>query len=166
MVILGAVWVQAVALAGPAKLDSKKQIEKLIQGFESKFDVGQVTAQDVMLMQKNKAKMILVDVREQVERSVSIIPGAISKQQFEKEKHKHHGAKIVAYCTIGYRSSAYVKGLSRRGFDAVNLHGSILLWTHAGGDLVDLEGKRTKRVHTYGAKWNLLPSGYSAVPSR
>lgn len=164
MVVWSVVCFQSLPLdAGGVELDSKSKIEGLIKGFEQKFGVNQITAEDVMQLQKKKAKVVLVDVRERSEMTTSMIPGAISKQQFEKEKDKYRASKVVSYCTIGYRSSAYVKSLTSQGFDAVNLRGSILLWAHAGGALVDLKGSQTKKVHVYGTKWNLLPSGYVGV---
>ena len=48
------------------------------------------------------------------------------------------------------------------GWKASNLRGSIVSWTHVGGDLVK-DGAPTKRVHVYGRKWNLLADGYEAV---
>jgi hypothetical protein len=56
----------------------------------------------------------------------------------------------------------YVDQLREEGFDAENLVGSLLLWTHAGLPLEDADGNPTKRVHVYGKKWNLVADGYEA----
>ena len=94
--------------------------------------------------------------------SVSVIPGAISKADFEAKHEKGEGKKIVCYCTIGYRSGLYVKELQKKGVDnAHNLAGSILAWTHVDGTtLVDSAGKPTKELHTYGRRWALAPATY------
>jgi len=48
--------------------------------------------------------------------------------------------------------------LREESFDAYNLTGSILSWTHIGGELVSGGGPgggATKRVHTFGKNWDL-----------
>jgi rhodanese-related sulfurtransferase len=97
------------------------------------------------------------------ERAVSMIPGAISKAEFEAHRADFAGKPIVVHCTIGYRSGVYVEKLAAESVDALNLAGSILSWVHAGQPVVDAEGNETHRVHVYGAKWDLLPEGYQAL---
>lgn len=105
---------------------------------------------------------VLVDVRELEERNVSEIKNAISKTDFEKNIEKYKGRKIIAYCAIGYRSGLFVKILRTQGFEAYNLKGGILLWVHAGKSVMSNEGP-SKKVHVYGKKWDLLPTGWEAV---
>ena len=107
--------------------------------------------------------VILVDVREPAERFVSILPGAISREDFERDRDRYRHKTIVPYCTIGYRSGLYAQDLQTQGFQVFNLAGSILSWTHAGGTLVDPEGTTTHRVHVYGSQWNLTAAGYEAI---
>jgi hypothetical protein len=68
------------------------------------------------------------------------------------------------YCTIGYRSSAYVNqigsALDAQGVTVHNLFGGILNWIASGGELIDANGQITKIVHTYGAHWKAVPDGY------
>jgi sodium/bile acid cotransporter 7 len=52
--------------------------------------------------------------------------------------------------------------MGRRGVDVLNLEGSVLAWTHAGGPLVR-DGVSTKRLHVYGRRWNLAADGYETV---
>jgi hypothetical protein len=40
---------------------------------------------------------------------------------------------------------------------------SLLAWSHAGGPLVDGEGRPTKRLHVFGARWDLAAEGYEPV---
>jgi hypothetical protein len=42
-------------------------------------------------------------------------------------------------------------------------HGSIIGWCQANELLAAPDGGETRRVHTYGPKWNLLPPEYEAV---
>lgn len=105
---------------------------------------------------------VLVDVRGSDEQEISKIKNAISKSEFEKNTGIYKGRKIIVYCTIGYRSGLFVKKLRTQGFGAYNLKGGILLWAHAGKDVVSKDGP-SKRVHVYGKKWDLLPQGWTSV---
>jgi sodium/bile acid cotransporter 7 len=106
---------------------------------------------------------ILVDVRTPAERSVSMIPGAIATDDYERRAAEFDGKRVITYCTIGYRSGLYARKLRERGVDAANLAGSILAWAHAGGEFVDPSGKPTRKLHIYGAEWDLAPDNYEPV---
>jgi rhodanese-related sulfurtransferase len=106
--------------------------------------------------------ILLVDVREPREWGVSMLPGAVSRQAFERDRHRHRGRPIVAYCTIGLRSGLYARRLRREGFDVRNLRGGALAWAHAGGTF-QASGRPSRDVHVYAAGWNLLPAGYRAI---
>jgi sodium/bile acid cotransporter 7 len=118
---------------------------------------------DSFLKMRAAGGVVLVDVRGADERAISGIPGAIAREEFEQHKAEYARRPIVAYCTIGYRSSRYVETLRAEGLDASNLEGSILAWVQAGQPVVDPDGQPTRRVHTFGKKWSLLPDGYDAV---
>ena len=107
---------------------------------------------------------VLVDVRTDKEREVSTLPGAITAKDFESrlEELVAEGRTVVAYCTIGARSSSYARAMGKRGVKVLNLEGSVLAWTHAGGDFVSESGP-TRRVHVYGRRWNLAADGYETV---
>lgn len=115
-----------------------------------------------LVERRQREKIVVVDVRSPEERAVSMIPGAISCKEFEAHKQEYRDLPIVAYCTLGFRSGRYVAQLRREQFDASNLAGAILAWTHAGEPLVDGHGE-TRRVHVYGRRWNLVASGYEGV---
>lgn len=48
--------------------------------------------------------IVLVDVRSQAEQAVSVIPGAITAQQYEVGTDRYAGKTVVPYCTVGGRS--------------------------------------------------------------
>ncbi len=108
---------------------------------------------------------VLVDVREPHERRVSMLPGAITKEDFERNSTRYRSWLVVPYCTIGLRSGLYTREIRDRGFEVRNLAGSALAWAHAGLPF-EASGKATRRVHVYNADWNLLPSGYEPVVSK
>ena len=105
---------------------------------------------------------VLVDVRSPAERAVSTLPGAITPEDFEEQLDEIGDCAVVAYCTVGARSSAYARRMGRRGVPVLNLEGSLLAWTHAGGDLASGSGE-TCKVHVFGPKWNLAADGYEGV---
>lgn len=107
---------------------------------------------------------IVVDVRTDGERAVSTLPGAITAKDFESrlEELVAEGRAVVAYCTVGARSSSYARKMAERGVNVLNLEGGVLAWTHAGGDFVGAAGP-TRRVHVAGRRWNLAADGYETV---
>lgn len=126
-------------------------------------EVGTITAAALMESLPT-GDFVLVDVRTDKERAVSTLPGAISAKDFEKrlEEIVAEGRTVVAYCTIGARSSSYAGRMGKRGIKVLNLEGSVLAWTHAGGEFVSDSGP-TRRVHVYGRSWNLAADGYETV---
>ncbi|MCP9883739.1 rhodanese-like domain-containing protein [Synechococcus sp. ATX 2A4] len=117
------------------------------------------------LNRSNERPAVLVDVREPHERRVSMLPGAITKEEFERNSTRYRSWVVVPYCTIGVRSGIYTKTLRDQGFEAQNLAGSALAWAHAGLPF-EADGQATRRVHVFNAGWNLLPRGYEPVVSR
>lgn len=141
----------------------RERIAELYSGYHEKFpEVPDISAAELE-GRLGEPDLVLVDVREPEERHVSTLPGAISQEEFEAREAELTGRRVVTYCTIGYRSGLYAQRLRREGWDAVNLEGSILAWTHAAGPLVDPEGHPTRRVHVFGRRWNLAADGYEPV---
>jgi rhodanese-related sulfurtransferase len=142
--------------------EKKQKIENMISEFSPGGSVFEIDAAAAMTIFSEK-NVVFLDVRNEYEMSVSIIPGAITKKSFEENQILYKNSNIIAYCTIGYRSAKYVERWNKKGFYMRNLRGSLLLWSHAGGPLIDSEGKPTRRVHVNGKKWNLVPSTYQGV---
>ena len=109
-----------------------------------------------------ESDFVVVDVRSDKEVNVSVIPGAITKAQFEKDADKYRGKVIIPYCTVGGRSGAYAKQLAAKGVKVKNYEGSILKWIDAGLPLVTLDGQPTNRVHTYSDRYR-IPAKYEQV---
>lgn len=119
--------------------------------------------------------LVLVDVRRKEKRSISQIPQSISLADFEKqidqllEKSGETSLQIVFYDTIGIRSFEMWQRWRERLQDTsladkiYSLHGGILGWVHAEGELIGPEGIETWRVHVGSEAWNLLPSTHQEV---
>lgn len=145
--------------------DDRAKLEKInamYQEYKKSFPHVEDLSVEELLAMQTREKVVLVDVRDPVEREASMIPGAVSADEFERDIEEFTNSTVVTYCTIGSRSGLYAKGLQAKGMRVFNLKGSILAWAHAGRKLVNDEGE-TRRVHVYGPGWNLLPQGYEGV---
>jgi len=139
-------------------------LERMVADITAEYpDVATVSAVELREALPS-GDFVLVDVRTRKEREVSTLPGAISADDFQKRLAELavEGKTVVAYCTIGARSAAYARKMGKRGVEVLNLEGSVLAWTHAGGEFTTGSGP-TKRVHVYGRRWNLAADGYETV---
>jgi sodium/bile acid cotransporter 7 len=164
LLLLALVTVGACQDPGELPVSEKQaRIEELYEGYKKKFpDAPEITVETLKERLGGPEPPVIVDVRGDDEREVSTIPGALSQKEFEERRGELAGREVVTYCTIGYRSGLYTRKLVDGGWKASNLRGSIVAWTHVGGDLVK-DDAPTRRVHVYGRKWNLVADGYEAV---
>ena len=140
----------------------RARIDDMYRDYRRAFpEVPEVTAAELLAL-PDTVPVILVDVRSEAERDVSVIPGAITPEELRATGDRYRGHRVVCYCTIGYRSGVAARRLREEGWAAENLAGSLLAWVDEGGRLVDADGP-TRRVHVYGRRWNLLPPGYEPV---
>lgn len=104
-------------------------------------------------------ELVLLDVRNLEEQEVSQLHGAqhldpvrpdIAALQIRKD------AKVVVYCSVGYRSAAVIDDLERAGIQNVyNLEGGLFDW--ANKDRPVYRGQeRVQEVHPYNRLWGLL----------
>lgn len=121
-----------------------------------------ITVKELKHLQQQSKNIVLVDVRSPEERAVSMIPGAISTEEFERNLEQYKNATVIAYCTIGYRSGKYANQWREQGVKIFNLEGSLLAWSHIQGELIDAIGI-TKKVHVFGRQWQLTAEDYQAV---
>ena len=152
------------------------EMTALADAFRDTFAVEYVTAREVMdrrAREVGSRPMVLVDVRGEEERAVSVIEGAVSAETYESTRSTLGPHDCVCYCTIGYRSGQYAEKMAKAaagGTDDAryfNLYGSILAWTHAGGAcVVPATGERTTRVHTFGKQWSCVADGYEVYFKR
>jgi rSAM/selenodomain-associated transferase 2/rSAM/selenodomain-associated transferase 1 len=147
----------------PTATQHRETLERMMDENRRKFPgADELNVDQVVELMKQK-NCVLVDVRTEAERKVSIIPGAVSLPEYERAIKSHAGKTVVCYCTIGYRSSKYAQAMKQRGVSMSSFNGSIIAWCQAGHRLTTPDGRATTRVHVYGPKWNLLPPEYQAV---
>lgn len=144
--------------------EKKDAVYSKYEGYKSSSfpAVKEISARDAMEMQE-KGQVIFVDVREPAEQAVSMLPGAVTRQEFLRDPTRYGNRTLVGYCTISYRSGLLAQELSRKGIEMLNLRGGLLAWVHEGGPIEDSNGVETRRVHVYSKNWNFLPQGYDAV---
>lgn len=108
-------------------------------------------------LKKGELKIQLIDTRNQEEFLVSHLPKAQHIPDLETAQAKlDPDIPIIAYCSVGYRSSKLAEQLQRLGYNQVwNLEGSIFQWVNEGRTLMQ-KGKPTQQVHPYREKWKLL----------
>jgi rhodanese-related sulfurtransferase len=141
----------------------KERLAALYQGYRSAFpSIDSITVEELLQLQLEERRVVLVDVREPEEMAVSMIPGAIDAETFRREAPSYREAIVVPYCTAGYRSGLFTQELQQAGWDVRNLEGSILAWTLAGLPLENAAGP-TKEVHVFGRTWDLAAEDFATV---
>jgi len=149
-----AAWLAALALALLAPLAGA---QGLFGG-----SVPTITLEEIREAEEKGEPLQFVDVRSAEEMAVSMLPGAITRREYERNPGAYEDARIVPYCTVGARSSKYTRELRERGITAVNYRGSIIDWVEHGEPLVTPDGEPTKQVHTYSDRFS-VPEPYVAV---
>ncbi len=139
----------------------REKVGRLYASYAQEFPA--VPSLTVEELRASDRPWVLVDARSETEREVSMLPGAVPAEVVETDPAAFRDQPLVAYCTIGYRSGQWAARMRERGLDVHNLEGSILSWTHAGGELVTPGGDPTQRVHVYAPLWDLVRTDYTGV---
>jgi len=149
---------------GENQTDAQKKeiIYKMYADYRKDFpEVAEILPAEAM-KRLREGRVLFVDVRQQEEMAVSMLPGAITEKEYLKDPAAHKDYTVVAYCTIGYRSGMFAQKMADKGLAVKNLCGGILAWCHEGGKVY--AGKaETNRIHVYGKKWDYPPRGYESV---
>ena len=123
---------------------------------------------EVATLKMMKEKVILLDTREKKEYEISHIPGAIwvgyNSFKLKRVKEIAKDAKIVTYCSVGYRSERIGEKLQKAGFtDVSNLKGSIFKWVNEGNPIVDKDDQPVEKVHGFDKTWGKWVKNGKAV---
>ena len=108
---------------------------------------------------KSGGDYYLLDIRSPEEYKVSHIEKAmlIDYDQFKAEDVKDIPleARVVVYCSVGYRSERIGEKLQDLGFsDVSNIYGGIFQWKNDKYPVVNSDGQPTDSVHTYNRSWS------------
>ena len=144
--------------------EKRQRIDQMYADASEKFpEVESISAEQLRLRLAAGEDLILVDIREPAERAVSTLRGALTLEQFRELTPSPQEKGVITFCTVGYRSGLAAADLAEDGFQVQNLAGSLLSWTHEGGELVDSDGNPTQKLHVYGSEWDLAAEGYETV---
>lgn len=135
----------------------------MLRAIEAQYpDVASITTDSLAawLEADSTARPILLDTRSPDEFAVSHLTGAVrvdpDAEAFPALDTLDRQTPIVAYCSVGYRSSDVASRLEAAGFTNVhNLRGSIFLWANEGRPVFRGE-RRVEEVHPYNAAWGRL----------
>ena len=123
-------------------------------------DIVHISTSDLALEIASGTAPIIIDTRKRAEYDVSHLPGAVwidpDATLFPELDSLSTGTRIVAYCSVGFRSSEIARRLEAAGYsEVVNLEGSIFRWANEERALVNNDGQVTG-VHPYSKKWGRL----------
>jgi len=95
--------------------------------------IPQYTAADVAVRMREKAKVVLLDVRTPAERQHRSISGSMHIPMHElraraAELDKHRNKEVICYCASGSRSLSAAAMLRKWGLKAANMKGGIAEW--------------------------------------
>ncbi len=117
-----------------------------------------VTEVSVNDLKTDDATIIFLDAREKSEYEVSHIKGAIwvgydtFSMRYLSSIAKD--AKIVVYCSVGYRSEKITQKLNAKGYKNVsNLYGGLFEWSNEKKPMVNNAGEQTTNIHPYDKQW-------------
>lgn len=135
----------------------------VLKAVEAQYpDVQRVTTDSLAswMDAASTAKPLLVDARSTEEYAVSHLEGAVhfdpETKDFTLLDTLARDTPVVAYCSVGFRSSEIASRLQSAGFTTVyNLEGSIFKWANEGRP-VYRAGQRVSEVHPYNAAWGRL----------
>jgi rhodanese-related sulfurtransferase len=152
----------SVLAGSDADRQKNNQVVAMYDEYTKSFPgVKDIAIKDALLLLAND-EVVFVDVRKAKEQKVSMIPGAVTKEHFMENLEQYREKKIIAYCTISYRSGKFAEKMEKRGIGITNLQAGLLGWVHAHGPLVDKNGA-VSTLNVYGRAWDLAPSWITTV---
>lgn len=133
------------------------------------FDVKQMTTEELQSLiesnnNDNDATCLLVDVRETNEHEIStisnshlIVPSSDISPLIDDIRRKSI-KKVVAYCSLGYRSCKLIQKLKCEfpDVDYYSLEGGLFKWANENRTIVNSDGEATNFVHPYNIVWGKL----------
>ena len=133
-----------------------KTLEELTKSLY-KNTVPLLKAAELQVQLQAKQNWVLLDAREPEEYAVSHLPGALclgyDKVDWKVLEGIDPQARIIVYCSVGYRSERIGEQLLAKGYKRVyNLYGGIFDWANQGYPLYQGD-KTVQKVHPYNRSW-------------
>ncbi|NRA66132.1 MAG: rhodanese-like domain-containing protein [Pseudobacteriovorax sp.] len=154
-----------------AKAERINRILGLVEEYDNGPTEDRTTVEQLKLWieaDSPERPLYIVDSRFIEEFEVSHLPGALHQSVFYDKLDNGEipaSARVVVYCTIGFRSSFFTQGLKDEASvsEVWNLEGSILMWVNQGNAVYTSDNVESKDVHVFDERWDVLPDGYVAV---
>jgi sodium/bile acid cotransporter 7 len=143
--------------------EKKQTVYDMYAGYKKDFPAVIDVSPEEAAALLEQDRVVFVDTRKPEEMAVSMLPGAVSQNDFVNHLETYGDKSVVAYCTVSYRSGVFAREMAEKGITVKNLVGGILAWTLEGGKVYDSNGLETKRIHVYGDRWDYAPAGYETV---
>jgi rhodanese-related sulfurtransferase len=110
-------------------------------------------------MAAEEKPLLLLDAREEEEFAVSHLAGARRVDPGSGRLDPRDvpvGARVVVYCSVGYRSASVALRVAEAGFERVyNLEGGIFQWANEGRSL-HRGSEAVREVHPFDRFWGRL----------
>jgi rhodanese-related sulfurtransferase len=137
-----------------AQSDYDKKLKSLYRN-----TVNTIQPKEVKALLANGEKVILLDTRASEEFNVSHLAGAqfLNYESYSTDDLKKipANAKIIVYCSVGYRSERVGEKLLKLGYKNVsNIYGGIFEWKNEGLEVVNKQNHPTDSIHTYNKDWS------------
>jgi rhodanese-related sulfurtransferase len=137
---------------------AQDSLDKLLSRHNS-HSIPYISVEELRMLHNNN-NIVILDAREREEFEVSHIEGAVfvSYSNFSAEEvsqmFKDKNTPFVVYCSLGIRSENISEKLKKSGFTNVrNLYGGIFEWKNNGYSVVEMQGRKTEKVHAYSPSW-------------
>ncbi len=146
-------------------IGQSNDLDALAERLTHRFsEIQHLAASDIESLPRDR--IVVFDVREPAEFSVSHLPGAInvSPDLDADEFLTKYGDALrektaIFYCSVGVRSSKLAASITRQAsvngtnLETANLRGGIFAW-HNDGRLLTRNGQPTRNVHPYNDHWD------------
>ena len=117
----------------------------------------------VEILENKKHNYVFLDARERKEYEISHLKDAIwvgyDDFSIKRLQNVPKNAKIVVYCSVGYRSEKVSEKLLAAAYtDVANLYGGIFEWANSGQKVYRNskgEEEETQQIHTYNKEWSV-----------
>ena len=144
-------------------------LQVFVSRVEASLPAPQIGSSELtnLLEQQDGNPPLLFDVRRPDEFAVSHLEGARQVDYgmkplafIEKFGQEIRGRQLIFYCSIGYRSSKFLKKveqlcLQNDASAVFNLRGGIFTWYNEARPVFNQDGETTQ-VHPYGPMWQFL----------
>jgi rhodanese-related sulfurtransferase len=153
-IIITGLMISLVCLVANGQSEYDKKLKSLYRN-----TVPLVHAEKLSASINENKNILLLDTRSYEEFKVSHLPNALfldyDKFDTERVNGINRNARIVVYCSVGYRSERIGEKLIKMGFtDVQNLYGGIFDWVNHNHTVVNQSGLKTDSVHTYNKDWS------------